>query len=164
MLYDNPGDQTEETEFQFCELEFPKKGQLAISVPQAIRNAYAEASRIREIAPNAFAVQIRRALEALCDDRKAKGRNLGEKLKDLSGRGEIPPVLSEMTDVLRLIGNIGAHGIDQTVHQLHVFALDDFFKAIVEYVYVAPARLREFKKSMGKMKKKQKLKASESNP
>jgi len=148
LLYENVGDMLNDDEFEKAELKYPKSGRLTIDVPQTIREVYDEAARIKEIAPNAFAVQIRRALEALCEDRAAKGHSLAEKLKDLSARAEIPPVLAEMTDVLRLIGNIGAHGISESVHPLQASAIDEFFKAVIEYVYVAPAKLRTFKKEM----------------
>ena len=92
-------------------------------------------------------------MEALCEDRAAKGRSLAEKLKDLSAKAEIPPVLAEMTDVLRLIGNVGAHGIGESVHPLQASAIDEFFKAVIEYVYVAPAKLRAFKEKMKSSKK-----------
>lgn len=156
LLYDNVADQSPDSEFHNCNLEFPKPAQLHTSVPEIIRQVYEEAARIRVIAPNAFAVQIRRALEALCEDRKAKGRNLAARLKTLSQNGEIPPVLAEVTDVLRLIGNIGAHGIGDSVHPLQVHAIDDFFKAVVEYVYVAPGRLKEFKNRMASFQKAKK--------
>jgi hypothetical protein len=147
------GDQLDDDNFQLAELEYPKDGRLNISVPQTIREVYFEAARIKELAPNAFAVQVRRALEALCEDRAAKGRTLADKLKDLSARAEIPPVLAEMTDVLRLIGNIGAHGIGESVHPLQANAIDEFFKAVIEYVYVAPAKLRAFKERMESSRK-----------
>jgi hypothetical protein len=153
LLYENMGDQLGNSEFESAELEYPKGGRLSIDVPQTIRGVYDEAARIKEIAPNAFAVQVRRALEALCEDRAAKGRSLAERLKELSTRAEIPPVLAEMTDVLRLIGNMGAHGIGETVHPLQANAIDEFFKAVIEYVYVAPAKLRAFKERMESSKK-----------
>jgi hypothetical protein len=153
LLYENMGDMLNDDQFEKAELQYPMEGHLGIGVPQTIREVYAEAVRIKEIAPNAFAVQIRRALEALCEDRVAKGRSLAEKLKDLSVKVEIPPVLAEMTDVLRLIGNIGAHGIGESVHPLQASAIDEFFKAVIEYVYVAPAKLRTFKKEMESSKK-----------
>ena len=156
LLYGNPGDQFNDDEFHFADLDFPKSGQLHRSVPNTIRAVYEEAARIREIAPNAFAVQVRRALEVLCEDRNAKGRLLNDKLKDLSEKGEIPKVLSDITDVLRLIGNIGAHGIGQSVHPLQAYAIDDFFKAVIEYVYVAPAKLQDFKNRMETSKKAEK--------
>ena len=154
LLYENMGNQLDDEDFHRADLVFPKFG-LHAAVPGIIRDVYSEAARIKEIAPNAFAVQIRRALEALCDDRSAKGRNLAEKLKDLASRSEIPPVLAEMTDVLRLIGNIGAHGIHETVHPLQANAIDEFFTAVIEYVYVAPAKLRAFRQRMEFSKKRQ---------
>jgi len=153
ILYDNMGDQLSENEFYYCDHSYPKSDRLHFYVPESIRNVYAEAVRIKEIAPNAFAVQIRRALEALCEDRKVEGKSLADRLQSLSKKGEIPPTLAELTDVLRLIGNIGAHGIGESVHPTQVYAIDDFFKAIVEYVYVAPGRLKEFKEKMAKFQK-----------
>lgn len=51
------------------------------------------------------------------------------------------------TDIIRLVGNVGAHASEENVHPLQVMALDDFFKAVVEYVYVSPAKIDEFKNS-----------------
>ena len=135
----------EDKDFHRANLIWPDPGVLHQSVPKAIGECYVEAARIKNLAPNAFAVQIRRALEALCDDRSAKKGALQLRLQDLVSRGEIPPVLAEMTDVLRLLGNIGAHAVDQSVKPIHVIAIDDFFHVIVEYVYVAPSKLKEFR-------------------
>ena len=145
LLYYNPGDQFEEKEFHYGSLEFPKSGHLPSSVPEVISKAYEEAYRIRAIAPNAFAVQIRRALEAVCVDRGETKGNLATKLKNLSNKGEIPPVLSEASDILRLLGNIGAHGLSESVHPLQAYALDDFFRVIIEYLYIAPSKIEDFR-------------------
>lgn len=135
----------EDKDFHHAELIWPDPGVLHQSVPKAIAECYIEAARIKNLAPNAFAVQIRRALEALCDDRGAKKGILQLRLQDLVSRGEIPPVLAEMTNMLRLLGNIGAHAADQSVKPGHVLAIDDFFHVITEYVYVAPSKLKEFR-------------------
>jgi hypothetical protein len=156
LLYDNPGDQFSDNEFHLCDLAYPKSGSLHPSVPKSIAKVYEEAHRIKSIAPNAFAVQIRRALEAICDDRGAKKNSLQKQLEELSTKGEIPPVLAEASDALRLLDNIGAHGINESVHPLQAFAVDDFFRAIVEYVYVAPSKLKEFKRKMEGFKKAKK--------
>ena len=149
LLYDNPGDMHKDVEFHLGNLEFPKRG-LHVSVPSPIRTIYDEASRIKALAPNAFAVQIRRALEALCDDRNARGRNLFSQLKDLSKKNEIPSVLVDLADTLRLLGNVGAHSGNQSVHPLQAFQIDEFFRVLVEYVYVAPNKLAAFRKRLGK--------------
>jgi hypothetical protein len=125
------------------DLVWPQTITLHHSVPQRIRDVYEEATRIKQRAPNAFANQIRRSLEALCNDRGAAGRDLKDKLRQLSERGEIPSVLAEMTDVLRLFGNLGSHDDEVSVGPEYVGIIDDFFRAIVEYVYVAPHRVSE---------------------
>jgi hypothetical protein len=91
-----------------------------------------------------LAVLIRRTLEILCNERGVTKGTLAARLKILSDKGELPPILSQTTDLLRLIGNIGAHGSEQSVHPLQVRAIDDFFTAIVEYLYVAPRKIADF--------------------
>jgi len=139
--------------FANAHLIWPDAGTLHPSVPKKIGEYYQEASRIKNLAPNAFAVQIRRSLEALCDDRGAKKGSLHNRLKALSNDGEIPSVLAEMTDVLRLIGNIGAHASEESVMPGHVQVIDDFFRAIVEYVYVAPSKIKTFRENLPLIKK-----------
>ena len=122
------------------------------SVPERVAHIYSEAIRVKYISPNSFAVQIRRALEAICLDRDVSEGALASKLKVLSDRGEIPSNLSGATDILRLVGNLGAHADEIDVHPLQAMAIDDFFKAIVDYVYVSPARIERFNGILQKYK------------
>ncbi len=117
-----------------------------------MRECYDEASRIKTLAPNAFAVQIRRALEALCDDRGATASNLQKRLESLVKKGEIPPVLAEMTAIVRLLGNVGAHPSEERVRPTDTWVIDDFFRAVIEYVYVAPSRVKEFRNRLQKVR------------
>ncbi len=137
-------------------LGYPDSGELHKSVPSQIRAVYAEAARVKRTAPNAFAVMLRRALEALCDDRGVDQGALAGRLRALADRGEVPPLLAEVSDVVRILGNMGAHSSEMSVSVPDTWALDDFFKAIVEYVYVAPGKLKDFK---GNLKKVTKVKA-----
>lgn len=114
-------------------------------VPKRIQRIYEEIWPLRHIAPNAFAGQIRRALEFICHDQKAQGRTLFEQLKDLSSRGVFPGYFSEITELMRLIGNLGAHAAEQEVDFWDAELLDDFFRAVVEYVYIAPSRIERLK-------------------
>ncbi|VVB53687.1 Uncharacterised protein [uncultured archaeon] len=141
-------------DFSGYDLVYPTRlGQLHNSVPKRVSNLYEEAARIRELAPNAFAVQIRRTLEAICTDRGIRKGTLQQRLKKLASNGEIPPVLSEMTEVLRNLGNAGAHDLAGEVKPYDTIAIDEFFRAIVEYVYVAPSKLNDFKERIDKRKK-----------
>ena len=153
LVYCDFGDQCDAEQFEISDLVWPQKKTLHKAVPKHIKQIYEEAAMIQEISPDAFAVQIRRALEAICGDRGVEQRNLQGSLKTLSERGEIPPVLAEFTDVLRLLGNIGAHWTGQNVHPLQTSALDDFFRAVVEYIYVAPSKLKEFKDGLPNFRK-----------
>ena len=142
----------EKNRFLDSNLIWPDPGFLGQGVPSLIKEIYKEAMRIKNLAPNAFAVQVRRALEALCDDRGANKGTLYDRLKSLVEKNEIPPVLSEMSNILRLIGNIGAHATQQNVKAGHVRIIDEFFKAIIEYVYVAPQKVKQLKKQLKALK------------
>ena len=72
-------------------LVYPKSPDLDESVPKKVRECYTEAARVRKAAPNAYAVMLRRALEALCDERKVKKGTLFQRLDELAKRGDIPP-------------------------------------------------------------------------
>lgn len=146
LVYNDMGDIDREGVFEEAGLAWPHPGTLSLEVPRVVAEVYEEAIRIQYIAPNAFAVQIRRALEAICKDRGAKGRELAQKLKNLAERGDIPPTLVEVSEVMRVIGNSGAHLSDDPVKPWQARMLNEFFVTLVEYVYVAPAKLNTFKK------------------
>jgi hypothetical protein len=152
LLYYALDEFPEKNRFTDASLMYPIQGILDQNVPERVRLCYEEAMRIKNTAPNAYAVQIRRALEALCDDRAAKKGTLQKRLQELSSRGEIPPLLAEMTGVLRLLGNIGAHAGEQSVKPGFVRAIDEFFRALIEYVYVAPSKLKAFRDKLEKLK------------
>ena len=126
-------------------MAYPGSVDLPEPVPINVREVYAEASRIKRSAPNAFAVMLRRALEAVCDDRGVEKGALGERLRKLADHGEVPPLLAEVSDVVRMLGNIGAHASSLSVTVPDTWVLDDFFRAIVEYVYIAPSKLKKYK-------------------
>jgi len=146
LYYEGYGPATEE-DFKKSYLIWPKQKKLSEKVPQRIREYYEEAIRIKRIAPNSFAGQIRKCLEALCDARKIKKGKLLNRLKELSDKGEIPKHFIEMADILRFLGNIGVHSSETTIRSLPVDTIDDFFTAIIEYVYGFPSRIEEIKQS-----------------
>ncbi len=122
-------------------------------VPKSILSIYSEASRIKFLAPNAFAVMIRRALEAVClDQGVTKHTTLHKSLQELAKQGKLPPLLGEVTDVIKTIGNAGAHAISPPIFNYHVSVIDDFFRVIMEFLYIAPNKLKKFKEEAEKYK------------
>lgn len=124
---------------------YPDSDILDGSVPERIRRVYAEASQIKNRAPNAYAGQIGRALEYLAQDKKANGNNLSAQLKSLVEMNIIPPTLAEMTRLIRLLRNLSVHATDIEISVWDAKLIDEFFRSIIEYVYVAPAKIDRLK-------------------
>jgi hypothetical protein len=121
----------------------------SFGIPKDILDTYAEASKIKFIAPNAFAVLMRRALEVICIDQGiSEKKSLHESLKKLTVLGKLPPLLSEVSNIIKIIGNAGAHAVGAPIYRTHVLAIDDFFRLVLEYLYVAPNKLEKFKKEL----------------
>jgi hypothetical protein len=59
-------------------------------------------------------------------------------------------VLADATTVLRTLGNDGAHLNKDKVTVPMTWGMRELFRAVVEYVYVAPSRISEFNKSVEK--------------
>ena len=60
-------------------------------------------------------------------------------------RGTFPGYFAEITDLMRQIGNLGAHAGDEDVNFWDAELLDDFFRSVVEYVYIAPSEIERLK-------------------
>ncbi len=132
-----------------AQLVWPTKSNLDIRVPAAIRECYEEAYQVKVTSPMAFAVLIRRSLEAVCSDRGVQKRSLAASLQALVEQDQIPLVCADMTKVIKAIGNYGAHFTDMKVNASQVKVIDDFFRALIEYVYVAPAKISDFQARIG---------------
>jgi Domain of unknown function (DUF4145) len=135
-------------EWEEGRLEYPSRYDLHPCIPPTVAENYREAKRVQRVSPNAFAVLLRRALEAVCNDRGVSTGPLVRRLKELSNRGEIPGKLSDISTVLRELGNAGAHPTTQRVTVPLTWTMDEFFRTLLEYVYVAPHRLSEFQRSL----------------
>lgn len=136
--------------FNNANLTWPLVIENDAAVPKIVLKIYKEASYIKVKSPSAFVVHIRKALEAICNDQGITGKTkLYKKLQKLSSLGKLPSLLSEVTDVIKLIGNAGAHhGPD--VHNYHAGIVDDFFRLVLQYLYIAPAKLNKFKSEIEK--------------
>jgi hypothetical protein len=111
-------------------------------VPWKVIDQYREVWPLRHRAPAAFVGQVRRLLEFIAKDKGANGRDLYNKLQDLTSNGTLPGYFANISDLLRKVGNMGAHAVEEEVSIWDAELIDDFFRAIVEYVYIAPARVR----------------------
>lgn len=149
-LFSNWEHDDDPEDLERCNLLYPTVKNFPDSVPEVIRLDYEEAKKVEKISPTAFAVLIRKALERLCIDKNGKGRDLAEKLESLSKDGLIPETLSKMTHALRTFGNIGAHAKKTSIEADDAVMLDDFFSAVIEYIYVAPNKINKLTEKLSK--------------
>jgi len=125
-----------------AQLLYPATKKFSKSVPEEIRGTYNEAKKVINISPDAFSVLIRKALEYLCHNQGEKEYNLKKMLDKLVEKRIIPRNLAQMTEAIRLIGNIGAHASSSKISGNEAKVIDEFFVAIIEYVYIAPEKIR----------------------
>ena len=122
-------------------------------VPAKLAEMYSKTWPLKKKFPTAFVTQIRRALEYICHDQGATGRNLAGKLQNLIQQGVFPGHIGDVTDLLRQIGNIGAHDSQIEVTVWDAESIDDFFRLLVEYVYVTPAKIEIVRQVAAKAQK-----------
>lgn len=131
---------------------YPRIEAIPSNVPDVIRQSYNEAKKVEKISPTAFVVLIGKSLECLCEDKKAKGNNLKNKLDDLAKEGVIPETLLKMAHGVRLLRNIGVHPSDYDMTEEEVSIIGDFFAAVIEYVYVAPEKIKNLEEKLKRYK------------
>jgi hypothetical protein len=134
-------------------LAYPAVSEFGSEVPRNVRKIYDEAVKCKSHSPMAYALLIRKALEAICDDRgieKAAGKksDLYHRLQVLLSRGDVPPLLAGMTDALREFGNIAAHEDPNAITVPMTWPVHELFITIIEYIYIAPARLAELRQAL----------------
>jgi hypothetical protein len=122
------------------------------NLPEVIEKKYAEALRVSNISPSSCAVLVRKTLEAVCKHENAPGRVLADKLKNLADTGRIPQTLVDVALHLRQLGNLGAHFDEDEVTETDVLIILDFVELLLEYLYVAPAKIEAVKQRLNKQK------------
>ena len=100
----------------------------------------------------ASALMVRRVLEELCDDKKATGSDLKQRLATLSTNVVVPKELLDAADELRLLGNDAAHisaknydAIGDKENTLAIELAKELLKAVYQYASLVD-RLKALKR------------------
>ena len=117
-------------------------------LPTGVKEAFEAAHKTRNIDGAITALALRRTLERMCKHKGAEGKDLYLKLKHLADNGVIPPILSEMSKIIKDIGNEAAHGDDVEFDDELVKSLFKFTEIILEYVYTLPRQLKQIQYDM----------------
>lgn len=114
-------------------------------VPERIRILYGEAQAVKRVSARSFVGLIRVALEAVTKEKGAEGKDLFNKIEWLIQKKELPPVFGEMSHIARKIANLGVHDAETEVQPSFATTVDEFFRAIIEYIYIAPAKVDQIR-------------------
>lgn len=144
---------TDETGPEY-EMLYPGETKLIRGLPPEIAKSFEAAQKVKPIDTNAFAVLLGRVLDMVCIDKKAEGDSLFERLKDIADKGIMPQQLADMAHQLRQLRNIGAHADLGELTNAEVPILESLSKAILEYVYSAPALVHLVKSKIDALKVK----------
>ena len=144
---------SEDTSFRYL---YPASSKKPLGLSPEIQKAYDDAIKVKNINVNAYAVLIGRVLDMMCEDRNAIGKNLNDKLADLSEKGEIPSKLVKVAESLRHLRNIGAHAGLGELTKFEEPMLGSLCVAVLEYVYSAPYLVQEAEDRLKELKESRK--------
>ncbi len=137
---------------------YPAPRRLSAAVPRRLRSAFEEARKcFAAKAYTATLVMVRRALEGTCDDQGATKRTLAESLKELQAKGRIDGTLAEWANLLRVVGNEGAHFTGEEGTAQDAEDALDFAEALLDHLYVLRQRFEDFK---GRQEKRERTRAA----
>jgi len=144
ILYDDPGEcLSEDDDYQSATICYPTMGWRHPSVPSVVREAYEVAMQFKAGEPAAFVSRALNVLKSVCDDQDVNGRTLRDRIRKLSDRSEIPHALANAAD--RLMSKVEEPALSavQQMHGTHVLLFDELVRAMIEHVYVAPAKYKD---------------------
>lgn len=117
-------------------------------LPNNIRITYAEARKVRLTSTAAFVMLGRRVIEMICIDKGELEGPLAKRLENLATKEVIPKQLVVAAQMIRILGNSGAHDELFTVKKSDCQTLEELIAVIIEFIYIAPKRIEKLQKSM----------------
>ena len=125
---------------------YPAPRRLAGDVPPGIRREWEEARTcFGAKAYAACVVMVRRTLEGTCQEQGITERTLEQSLQKMAADGKIDSTLSDWAEVLRKVGNKGAHFTGKPVAREDAEDALSFAEAMLEHIYVLRRRFDKFR-------------------
>ncbi|MFB4326380.1 DUF4145 domain-containing protein [Priestia sp. BR_2] len=115
------------------------------SLPSNVRSAYESAVKVKNIDNTTCIMALRRTLEMLCKDKGAVKGQLHQKLNQLKQGGILPPLMGDISKVIKDFGNMAAHGDQITFDTYMVESMFRFTNKLLEYVYILPREIKRAK-------------------
>lgn len=127
-------------------------------IPPLIYAAAYEASKCLNVSAYlATAVMCRRTIESIVKDQGATGSNLAAAIKTLVDQNSLPASMGDLADLVRIVGNIGAHASHEEVTQEQAQSMFNLTRALVDALYVTPTRVKDMRHRLDSERASQKL-------
>jgi hypothetical protein len=120
-------------------------------VPISVKNAYIQA--LRSFSASLWepcVLMCRKCLEEFANHEQISGKDLYEKIENLSINGIIDSRLKNWSHEIRLVGNEAAHIATKPITKQDARDVLDFTEAILLYVFSLTSRFDSFRKRRGK--------------
>ena len=146
--------------YTYTDTLYPQSTIDYLGVPENIKTAFESAMKVKGIDLAICALSLRRVMEAICNERGAKGKSLENKIDDMIERQILPEMFSDACWIIRQLGNSAAHGENKTfsMHQVDQTIL--FMQNIINYLYTLPVKMKQLRETVEADKAKDKSASS----
>ena len=120
-------------------LEFPTDGFVMRHTPKHIKEQYSNTKECYRRRDYGLALaSLRILVEKIAVDKHAFGMNLEKKIEDLARKNIFPSTITNASNIVRKLGNKGAHGKEDDVLKSDIDMLFEFVESIISYIYELP--------------------------
>jgi hypothetical protein len=120
-------------------------------LPKPIKESYEAAIKVRNVNATACVLLLRRTLEIIFKDQGATAWGLADKIEEIAKRGLLPDSLKEASFFTKKFGDSAAHGEDP-IDKNDMESLIEFTEYIIDYLYIIPSKIEDFKIQVGRQK------------
>ncbi len=116
-------------------------------IPLEIKRSYEDSRDLfRKESYELCAVSLRILLEKIANNKNANGNTLEKKIEDLARANIIPTTIKDASNMIRKLGNKGAHGVGANLTKSQLEKLFLFIETIIDYIYEIPGQLKHMAK------------------
>ncbi|WP_163529273.1 DUF4145 domain-containing protein [Halobacillus ihumii] len=126
------------------------------ALPKSVKSAYESALKVNKIDEASCLFSLRRTLEMVCKDKGATKGMLHHKLNHLQQEGILPPLMGDISTVIKDLGNMAAHEEELILGGFMVEKVFNFTNKVLEYVYILPNEMKRVQQELEAVSPKEK--------
>ena len=115
------------------------------NTPKEIKNKFEGAIKNYNIDNEICIMALRMVLELICKEKGVTGNKLYLQINELASKGVFPAELKDCSDLIRLLGNAGAHSDVGKISKWEIKDCISFVEFIIMYLYEIPLKINKLK-------------------